>query len=435
MDARFPTAEGYAGMFLLGHRKDGAGRTERTGTVLLKRTYDVDPATGGLTPSARALPIFTQDRPENFVLNGNFELSQADLGEGAKMASMPGAWSEEGATARLAPSQGLNATRALEVTGAAGGRVTQSIFFNEALGGRTFTLSFTARYVRAQGSTTTAAATVAGVQLEAEGSAPICVLNATLSTVATRYRLTGTWPAAVGAKQMHVVLRASSVAERVVYYDEVQVEERGYATRWDTNALARYEHDLAAFKPEGDLVVVGLTDATGTARAKVGGVTWLERQVTPGEREKALFGWQQRESPPRKDEMGAFPSSPQAYPLADPLPARFVNRFYNGYRRDALRLPALPYFRPGDEVALERGAAAVYRVRLRNERVSAAFYLYGGAGPDEERAWGWEGVPMNLDTLVFEPEADRCYAVWRGAWGFDRYAEGVYRRVVVSVTG
>lgn len=433
MEARFTTAKGYAGMFLLGHRKDGAQVTERTGTVVLKRTYDVDPTNGRLSPSAQTLPVFTQDRPDNFVLNGDFEMSQAELGEGEKNPSKPGGWREDGATAELAPQQGLNNSSALKLTGPLNSRVTQTILFDEPLGGRLFTFSFSARYARETNSTTTPA-NITGVQLETDGSAPICVHNATLSTAATRYALTGTWPAALEAKQMRVVLRASAVAERIVFYDDVQVEERGYATRWDAKTVLRYEHDLAAFKPEGDLVVVGLTDVASLTRASVDGVTWFERLVPPGAREKALFGWQSRQTPPRKDEMGTFPSNPQAYTLADPLPAQFLNRFYNGYRRDAAKLSRIPYFPPAANVLLDRSGGSDYRVMLGGEAVSTAFYVYEGAGPDDEQAWGREDVPMNLDTLVIEPEANRCYAVWRGVWGFDKYSESVYRRVVANAS-
>ena len=41
-------------------------------------------------------------------------------------------------------------------------------------------------------------------------------------------------------------------------------------------------------------------------------------------------------------------------------------------------------------------------------------------------------VAVNLDTLVIEPDEDRCYVVWRGVWQYDEFPEDTYRRLVVE---
>jgi hypothetical protein len=41
---------------------------------------------------------------------------------------------------------------------------------------------------------------------------------------------------------------------------------------------------------------------------------------------------------------------------------------------------------------------------------------------------------MNLDTLVVEPESNRCYAVWRGVWDFEEVPVEAYRRLIVEVS-
>ena len=65
METVFPTADGLAAFFLTSYRVAG-GAIQRTGTVILKRTYDVNAATGALSPSASALPIFDSDQMTAF---------------------------------------------------------------------------------------------------------------------------------------------------------------------------------------------------------------------------------------------------------------------------------------------------------------------------------------------------------------------------------
>lgn len=190
-------------------------------------------------------------------------------------------------------------------------------------------------------------------------------------------------------------------------------------------ALPRYEHDLASFKPEADVVVLDYVASAGTpARVVVGGQIWLAR--TLGEGERHLFGWSPRAEGPRHNQAGTFTDQPT-------LPADFKNAFFCGYRRDARTAPAPPALPPGTRVVVERGAAPGYGFTLRDDVGRAAFYTYAGAGPDREGQWRRHELPMVLDTLVVEPERDRCALVWRGVWPFGAYPEASYRLLVVEV--
>jgi hypothetical protein len=199
----------------------------------------------------------------------------------------------------------------------------------------------------------------------------------------------------------------------------------------------RYEHDLMPYKPEADLIVQGFTDvpppgsgATSDCRVFVNGAKWLQRLLNAAP-DTALFGWEPRDDGPRKAE-GAFPDDPDDYPLEPPLPPGFNNRYYNGYSRTA-RVPAtLPYYAPGSEVFVERDGAADYGFTLRNESVTVTVHVYSGKGPDKESRWMRKPVAVNLDTLVIEPDEDRCYVVWRGVWQYDEFPEDTYRRLVVE---
>lgn len=419
MEVIFPTAAGYAGFFMVGFRKTANGVTQRTGTVILKRTYAVDPIAETLMPSAAALPVFMQDQADNLVSNSDFELGEVNS---------PSDWEPEAATIALATGQGVASSKALQVSGSANGWVIQTLTFEKPLGGRQFTFSFSARANHLP-------ARIENVQLEAGGSTPICVINADLTVAMTRFSATGMWPANLNATEMQVVLRMATDPSQIVFYDQVQIEERSYLTLWDPKTVLRYEHDLAAFKPQGDVMVLGFTSIVGVSRVQVNGTTWLERNVlTGGVREKAMFGWESRTGSLRKEEAGTYPDDPNAYPLSDPLPADFSNRFFNGYQRSALQLAALPYLPAAAQILIEREADSDYCFGLRGDRASAAYYYYNGSGPDEEGNWQSRDVEVNLDTLVIEPEANRCYAVWRGVWPFDLHPDGAYRRLVVTGT-
>ncbi len=412
METIFPTHQGFSGMFVPGFRKAG-GATQRTGTVILKRTYNVNGTTGTLTPAA-ALPVFVQDQPFNLLANSDFE----QVSEGK-----PSDWEAE-AGLLITTELANDPNHRLKVSNKANGRVTQKLTFEEPLGGRQFVFTFEAY--------SDTAAAIQNVQLEAEGRT-LCVLNANLNTVPTRFSAVGTWPTDVQGKEMLVVLRMATQNARTVFYDKVQVEEASYQTVWASDTTLRYEHDLAAFKPEGDMIVVGYTDVIGLNRILVNGSVWFSHNViSVSPRKKALAGWELRAVGPRKVDAGTFPSDPNAYPLSDPLPSDFNNRFYNGYPRSAAQAAPFSYLSSNAQVTIERTGSVTYRVHLRAEQVNASYFYYAGVGEDEQANWRREAVGMQLDTLVIEPERNRCYSVWRGAWPFNNHPEASYRQLVVS---
>ncbi|MGK7890130.1 MAG: hypothetical protein AB4042_12415 [Leptolyngbyaceae cyanobacterium] len=437
METVFPTQNGYAGFFLVGYRKDFADRTERVGTAVLKRTYAIDSASGKLSPVA-SMPVFLQDQRDNLVLNSDFEYDLFDNEDNSLN------WHPNNVLIERVQDPHDEHHHWLQVRGERNGSVTQTLAFEQNLGGRQFTFSFYA-------TAAPVPARLESVQLEAGDSAVTCTISADMisNTNLTRFWASGSWPSDLKQKAMRVVLRtASEPATAAIFYDRVQVEERDYVTRWDPATTLRYEHDLAPFKPEADVIVLGWTDIAGTVRVKVKGKPWLERDIAlegaseSWELEKAMFGWEPRVGTERETEAGPFPEEPEAYPLSDPLPSSnnnqpgFSNRFYNGYHRSGA-IPAelpFPYLPRMAQIQIERDQGRGYHLSLLNERVSATYYYYTGMGLDEASQWKSQVVPMNLDTLVVEPTINRCYLVWRGAWPFDRHPEDAYRRLVVTAS-
>ena len=139
METIFPTGTGYEGFFMVGSRKDPTSltTTQRTGTAVLKRTYDIDPAPGGLTPVAEALPVFLQDVAENFLLNSDFESDLLD-GKGHPIDWLP----EGGASIAKVLDRDDADNHFMGVSGTANSRVVQTITLEEPLGGRSFAFSF-----------------------------------------------------------------------------------------------------------------------------------------------------------------------------------------------------------------------------------------------------------------------------------------------------
>lgn len=199
----------------------------------------------------------------------------------------------------------------------------------------------------------------------------------------------------------------------------------------EPDGRVRHEHDLAPFKPEGDLIVRGFVGPAGEQRLRVDGTTRLRRTIAQPATERDLFGWEPRVDSPRATD-GAFPTDANAYPLPAPLPAGFGNRFFNGYRRDAREGAALPYLPPRAGVTVERAGSVAFRATLRGERVAARYELYSGQGPDVAARWQPHPLPVVLDTLLLAPEEGRCYAVWRATWRFAAHPAERYRRLVVT---
>ena len=427
MQITMPDFPGYAGMFLVGQRERN-GAIERTGTVVLKRAYVIDSASGTLTPAASA-SVLTRDHPDNLVLNGDFELSQLDLNQEPKDATRPGAWTPEAGTVAFDPAAGVSSARGLRIDGAAG-RLTQTIAVEQPLGGRTFTLSL---YARTDSAVPLAMPALAELALVPPDSGSIATISATLDGTMQRFSATGTWPATVTATKAQLVVHGAAAPADAVSVDRVQLEERATPTRWDPQTVLRHESDLAPYKPDADLIVLGRTGAAGVASARVDGTIWLQRTIPAGEPEKAVFGWESRADPgPRKTALdgGVVPPPPPP----PPLPPSFDNTFFNAFRRDSAVGPrpfAVPA--PDAEIDLRRAGMLDYRFRLRGDVAGAVLATYAG-GADDSARWQRTTVPMTIDTIVVEPELGRCALVWRGAWPFDDAPVEAYRALTVNAT-
>ena len=198
----------------------------------------------------------------------------------------------------------------------------------------------------------------------------------------------------------------------------------------DRETIIQYEHDLAAIKPQGDLVVWGFVGPAGIQRLRVNGATWHSRNIVAPAGETALFGWEPRVDSTRETQ-GNFPDDENAYPLPEPLPAGFDNLFYNGYRRDSAVAAPFRYFLPGDVLGVERDGSVDYEVTLGPETATATYYVYSGSGPDVEARWQPHTLVMQRDTVVITPGEDACYVVWRAVWPFADHPADAYRRLEV----
>ena len=423
MQITMPELPGYAGMFLVGQReRDGA--LERTGTVVLKRAYVIDSVAGTLTPAA-STSLLMRDHPDNLVLNADFELSQLDLNEEPKDANLPGAWKSEAGTVAFNAAAGESSARGLRIDGTPG-RVAQTIDFEQPLGGRTFTLSL---YARTDSAVPLAMPVLAELALAPPDTGSIAIVSATLDGTMRRFEGTGTWPATVSATKARVLLHGAAAAADAVSVDRVQLEERATSTRWDPQTVLRYESDLAPYKPDADLVVLGRTGAGGVASTRVEGTIWLQRTIPAGEPEKAAFGWESRADPgPRKAALGTVASPPLPTLAPD-----FDNAFFNAFRRDSAATATFVVPAPDAEIDLRRVGMPDYRFQLRGDVAGAVLATYAG-GADEPARWQRTVVPMTLDTIVVEPELDRCALVWRGAWPFDDAPVEAYRALTVNAS-
>jgi hypothetical protein len=411
METIFPKE--YKHLFIIGFRKSPSEptKTERTGTVILKRTYTIESITGKLTLAKQQLPIFNGDYPDNVINH----------------------WQ---------PEDEVILEEELKVFGKANGRVVQTIQFDQPLGGREFTLSFTVR-------TDDESAQIKQVQLEADNQS-ICQISSDnedsekkLSKTAKCFSKCQKWNSELSAKEMQVVLRAATNPEHTVWYSNVQVFER-----------LRYEHDLAPFKPKSDIIVLEFRDLLSCSESAdnldvslwVDKKLWFKRTLNLTDNsQKLVFGWEPRVNNKKLrclDEAGKFSEKPEDYPL----PSGFNNCFYNGYSRMAAQnaiktrekkvareeKDVPPYISGSEKIYITREGYGCYCLTLPNETIIAAYYYYNGIGTDTKQQWQKVQFTMEIDTLVIEPEINRCYIVWRGVWPFDDHPEETYRRLEIT---
>ncbi len=426
-------------MFLVGFRKNPhpPGTTHRVGTVILKRSYSIDASSGVLTPLDDPVPVFIKDRRDNLVRNGDFEIPFEGLlrsdGSYAEQAWMEDRTSAERIDLDECYSDGTP-KKAVRLSGTdPNGRLTQTIAFDEPLGGRSFQLSLYAR-------TDIEDAQIEDIQIKAGDS------NAhQVGPDFERIIVGASFPAESAAKELTIglPLAIDATGEPIdTYYDKVQLEERDFVTQWDPEYILRCESDLVPFKPQSDIIVSGFTGVAGACAVQVNGQTLLERVC--GADEKSLFGWEPRvnvDEDRRHKDRGKFSDNPDHYPpewpvihpAKDPLPADFDNRYFNGYLRDVDgNMPA--YLSSDACISILRNGSLDYAFSLAGERYDAAYYVLAGPDArDSEAHWRRQALTLNLDTLVVEPDNDTCYAVWRGVWDFDAHAEGDYRKLEITL--
>jgi hypothetical protein len=463
-----PKEQGFAGMFLVGFRKNPhpPGNTQRVGTVILKRSYSINASSGVLTPLDDPVPIFIRDCQGNLVRNSDFEITN-DLYEPDGLEDKPAFWIEgHDVQAELISVEddvytdftSKNQTYKVCLSGSnPHGRLTlhQPLSFDGPDEESLFQFSL---YVCAEeNGEEDAQIEVDKICVEAaeqeEDSAQhlICEIGGSVgSTFDRRVAADIRFPPELAGKKVQITISlpiaTDSEGEAVTtYYNMVQLEERDHVSEWDPDHVLRCESDLVPYKPQSDIIVSGFTGVAGPCEVQVNGQSLLWRVCRADE--KSLFGWEPRVNADenkrhrRHNSRGTFSDNPDDYPpewpvihpARDPLPAGFDNRYFNGYLRDVDgSMPA--YLSSDARISILRNGSLDYAFSLAGERYDAAYYVLAGPdAKDSEAHWQRHALALNLDTLVVEPDNDTCYAVWRGAWDFDAHADGDYRKLEIKL--
>ncbi len=424
----------YPIMFLLGHRQGTDGQTLLVGSVIVKGTFQDLDAPTPVWPQAAQVPIFLKDVPFNVVQNSDFEAvkpleanGQQEIlfweAVGGRLEPNTDNW--VGSTAQSAKLTSLNGPCHL----------TQTVTFDEPVGGRTFTLSF---YAKAEILTT-----ITGCRLQAVDSGePICELSASLTNEFQRFTSSpGTWAAGEAATDIEIILAGTDDPTNTVYFDRVQVEE-GSATRWDEETVFRYEHDLVPYKPNADVIVLGAAQLLDNKWSAMIETDTGRRMVKKYETEefplKTTFGWASRGQAPRLAEAGD-PERLKSFKPSDeqPLPPGFQNAFYNGYDRNYDQSLStgepFPYFPDGARLTITSQGETIppppvtISVQLPSSRPRATLTVLNDLQQEED-----QNIPLLLDTVIIEPELDRYIVVWRGSWPFEPEKQERYLKLTVQ---
>jgi len=419
----FPT------MFILGHRINDVDEPEKVGSIIVKGTFqDMDnPIT---LPKEEQMPIFLKDTPFNYVRNSDFEGDDINP------------WKPANGEVEKAPG-GEDSLHCAKLT--SDGRLdslTQTLALDKSIGGRTFILSF---YAKADSPIT-----INNLLLQAPTTGvTICRFSAELTDDAfQRYVSTAeTWPIDESDKEITVILPGSGNLTNAVYFDKVQVEEGMEPTRWDEDTVFRYEHDLVPFKPNADIVIIGVAkppsehptakwyivveNTTGLKFEKDHEVFGIDNFPI-----KTALGWANRGLGDRKSQAGI--NLDLFNPEERQLPEEFNNSFYNGYDREKIEgVFPVPYLENGDIFSIrselrdpdtnEVIESNSNQVRLPANRPTTTLMMLDNTGRETEQT-----IPMNLDTLIIEPETDRYQIVWRGCWPFDDTIKEKYIKLKVE---
>ena len=423
MNTVFPEELGLNGMFIIGYKKQGLVNVQ-TGTVIVKRGYRIESVSNMLIPVEDRYPVFVKDSPFNVVQNGSFE-NPAN--------GPPANWEgDDGITIQTDTS---GTVPFISVRGpAGGGKIIQTITCDEPLGGKPFVFSF---WVRSSNSS----AHIENIRLESNGSR-ICSMTVDPGGNFQRYSGQGVWPTGLESTEMDVVLMTTDIGGISIDYAGIQVEEGTYLTRWNPESVLKYEHDLASHKVDADIIIHGFSDKTGTHSVKVNGETWFSTTLPrsdpgnpfitmSGARPKSFLGWEQRLTDPRKAEGGDFEVWADD-PAEPPLPADFMNIYYNGYLRDARVVSSKnQYLPPGAHITVERPLVSAYSITLPEDVYNGSYFYTRPSQPDDKDHWGKTPFSLHADTLVIEPEKQACYIVWRGHWHFTDHPEDSYRLLEV----
>jgi len=207
----------------------------------------------------------------------------------------------------------------------------------------------------------------------------------------------------------------------------------------------RYEHDLAAFKPRTDVVVLGAPappdpnpiPGTHFERVALGVAQMITTPPFPSSR--VTFGWQSRTEGPRLSLAGDAENFDPATML---LPLQFENRFFNGGLYTTGSQPAFTHPASGATVRVETSAryslsgggselrTEVHELHLPDPFPRAVITYRSGSSLTASLAS--QPLPMVADTIVYDKATGHFYVVWRGVWDFASVPADRYVRLVLS---
>lgn len=211
----------------------------------------------------------------------------------------------------------------------------------------------------------------------------------------------------------------------------------------------RYESDLAVFKPQTDVVVLG---APAPPQPGPLGGTWTETVQSNGTAMQnafplpshppppdppLTFGWEDRLQDPRKGYAGACDVFK---PDTMKLPLTFNNLFWNGGTYQGPQ-PLFGHPAPGAIFVVQTSAqysvagntvtqTKSHQLCLPNSAPQAVITYRTGAAPNAPTTS--QALEMDVDTIVYDKDAAQFYAVWRGVWEYSSVPADRYVSLVLS---
>jgi hypothetical protein len=150
---------------------------------------------------------------------------------------------------------------------------------------------------------------------------------------------------------------------------------------------------------------------------------------------KVVLGWAKRgENPPNIRQKQAGKNLENFDPKTQKLPDEFDNQYYNGYDRAISGNVPLPYFGNGEKLTIrsERRlpnppSPKTFDVTLPGSRPTATLTIKNPQDQTES-----QDIPLQLDTLIIEPEQNRYLVVWRGIWLYEEARKEQYIELKVQ---